>query len=114
MGQEYIKIDNNGYWYNSEFMPDHEKYGSEYNGYKNDNQNVLFYYFAVLGYDISFEYNNNTYYFLFADDHVARCNENFNEQFEVFENANEMIKSFSIDGKKLIDLIDELKNADTY
>ena len=62
MGSEYILADSEGYPYNSEFKPDFVKNGDKYHGYKTNNQEALFYYFAVMGYDLVFTYNGATLY----------------------------------------------------
>lgn len=112
MGRDYILTDPDGFPYNSEFKPDFEKYGDEYHGYKTNNQEAIFYYFAVLGYDLQFEYNETTYYFLSTEDYVARTDGNFSQDLEAFANANEMVKTFEIDGNPLVSIIDDLKNID--
>ena len=112
MGREYILTDANGYPYNSEFKPDLEKYGDLYHGYQTNNQEALFYYFAVLGYDLQFTYGQTTYYFLSTEDYVARTDENYQQDLEVFADANEMLKAFQIEGAPLYQIADELKNVD--
>ncbi len=112
MAKDYILEDSEGYLYNSEFKPDFAKNGDRYHGYKNNSQEAVLYYFAVMGYDLKFDYKGVTYYFLSAENYVARCDKNFQQDLEVFENANVMVKNFSIDGEKLIDIIDDLENAD--
>lgn len=114
MSKDYILEDSNGYPFNSEFKPDFTKYGDRYNGYKNNSQEALFYYFAVLGYDLQFDYNGQTYYFLSDKDYVARCDKNFKLDLEVFENANVMFYEFRIDGKRLVDIVDDITNADIH
>lgn len=47
MARDYILTDSEGYPYNSEFKPDFVKNGDKYHGYKTNNQEALFYYFAV-------------------------------------------------------------------
>lgn len=112
MARDYILEDSNGYPFNSEFAPDFVKFGDRYHGYKNNSQEALFYYFAVMGYDLQFDYNGQTYYFLSTENYVARCDKDFKDDLEVFENANVMFRTFCIDGKKLVDIVDELTNAD--
>lgn len=112
MEREYILTDSEGYPYNSEFKPDFVKHGDKYHGYKTNNQEAIFYYFAVLGYDLQFEFNGTTYYFLSTEDYVARTDGNFSQDLQVFADANEMIKTFDIDGKPLVSIIDDLKKVD--
>ena len=112
MGREYILTNSEGYPYNSEFTPDFKKYGDKYHGYQTNNQEALFYYFAVLGYDLRFTYGQTTYYFLSTEEYAARTDENFQQDLEVFADANRMLKEFKIEGTLLIDLVDRLQNID--
>ncbi len=57
MNRDYILEDSNYYQYNSEFKPDYAKNGDKYHGYRTNNQEAIFYYFAVQGYDLTFSYN---------------------------------------------------------
>lgn len=73
---------------------------------------MLFYDFAVQFYDVSFKYNGKSYYLLTDEDHVAVCDERFTEEYETFSNANELIERFTIDGKPLLVLIDQLEDVE--
>ncbi len=112
MNRDYILEDSNGYQYNAEFKPDYAKNGDKYHGYKTNNQEAVFYYFAVQGYDLTFSYNGKKYYFLSTEDYVARSDQNFSMDLEVFPNANEMIRTFKIEGVSLLDIIDSLDGVD--
>ena len=112
MNRDYIMEDSEGYQYNSEFKPDFVKNGDKYNGYKTNNQEALFYYFAVQGYDLTFSYKGVKYYFFSTQEYVARTDENFSVVLEMFPDANDMIKTFQIDGTPLLDLIDFLEGVD--
>jgi hypothetical protein len=102
-----------GYYQNAKYSPDYQKYGRDNGGYKTDAEREIFYYFAVQGYDLKFEYNGRPYYFLAEPDYVALTDENFSKDILVFDSANEMIETFEIDGKKFIDIINELENVET-
>lgn len=114
MGRKYILTDSEGFPYNSEFKPDFEKYGDKYHGYQTNNQEAIFYYFAVLGYDLQFEFNGTTHYFLSTENYVARTDDKFSQELEVFADANKMVKTFEVDGKPLVSIIDDLKNVDIH
>ncbi len=43
---------------------------------------------------------------------MALSDEHFTEEYEVFPTANAFIENFKIDGKPLIDLIDELEDVE--
>lgn len=110
--EDYIKKDLAGFRENAKYPPNYEKYGDEYYGYKNAAEEVLFYDFAVLNYDLYFTYKGKPYHFLTETDHVAYCDEHYTEEYQVFPSANELIEQFAIDGKPLIELIDELEDVE--
>ena len=110
--KDYLKKDLAGYWYNSKYPPNKEKYGAEYEGYKNNAEQILFYEFAVQNYDVFFKYKGKPFYLLMDKDHVAVCDSHYTEEYEVFESANDLIEKFIIDGKPLIELIDELEDVE--
>lgn len=112
MARDYILTDPEGYPYNSEFKPDFAKHGDKYHGYGTNNQEALFYYFAVMGYDLVFTYHETTYHFLSTEDYVARTDENYQQDLEVFKDANQMLKTFLLEGTPLYQLADELKDVD--
>ena len=110
----YIAYDKNGYPYNSKYPPNKEKYGHQYNGYKNNIEETFFHDFGVQGYDLSFRYKGMDYYALTEADYAAVCNEHFNEEYEVYANAMELLENFRIDGKALIELINDIEAADIF
>ena len=112
MNRDYIANDLMGFPFNSEFPPDLSKNGDRYHGYENNSQEALFYYFAVLGYDLQFSYKGTMYYFLSEENYVALCDDSFSKEFVQYENAIVMIRTFKIDGQPLLNLIDSLENAD--
>ena len=107
-----IEKDLFGYPFNAKYPPCPEKYGNRYHGYATDARETLFYNFAVQGYDLRFRYHGKWYYFMSEADHVARCDEAFWNEYERFPSANAMIEQFEIDGKKLLDIIDELEDVE--
>lgn len=108
----YIKKDSNGYRYNGIYPPDKKKYGINYDGYPNNSRQVLFYDFAVLGYDVEFKYKGDAYYLLFEQDHASLCDNNFSKEYLSFSNPMELIENLIIDGHHLIDIIDEWEDAE--
>ena len=101
-----------GYPYNKKYPPCVAKYGDEYGGYGSWNKWILFYDFAVQGYDLRFVYHGKWFYFLSEPDHVALCDDHYTEEYQLFPDANTMIEQFEIDGKKLIDIIEELEDVE--
>ncbi|MCD8296198.1 MAG: hypothetical protein LUC88_01340 [Prevotella sp.] len=107
-----IVWDLNGDPMNAKYPPNIEKYGYTFNGYPNGNYETFFYDFAVQLYDLRFSYKGKNYYALSEKDYVALCDDNFTEEYEVFPHANAFIENFKIDGRPLIDLIDELEDVE--
>lgn len=110
--KSYIGYDDNGYPYNCKYSPNKEKYGDLFEGYKNKAEGVLFYDFGVQNYDVSFKYKGKDYYLLTEPDHVAVCDDHFTEEYEVYTDAMDLIENFKIDGRPLIDLMDEIEEID--
>ena len=101
-----------GYPYNKKYPPCVAKYGDKYEGYKSLNEQILFYEFAVQNYDLHFRYKGRDYHFVTGKDHVALCDDHYTEEYQLFPDANTMIEQFEIDGKKLIDIIEELEEVE--
>ncbi len=68
--------------------------------------------FAVQGYDLTFVYKGQRYHFLTTKDHVALCDEHYTEEYQVFPDGNTALEQFEIDGKPLLDLIDQLEEVE--
>lgn len=112
MANKDIVKGTDGYWQNALHAPDYAKWGNKFDGYRSYNEWVLFYYFAVQGYDLRFDYKGKTYYFLSEQDYVALTDSSFSEDIRKWDSANEMFETFEIDGKKLIDIVNKLKNVE--
>lgn len=112
MAREYIQKDLAGYWFNAKYPPDYAKNGTNYNGYKSGKEEILFYDFAVQGYDLSFVYKGKSYHFLTDLDHVAYCDEMYTEEYQRFEDGNSMLEQFLLDGEPIIRKIDELEDVE--
>lgn len=112
MNRQYVQEDVNGYRYNSEFKPDYVKNGNRYHGYKTNNEEAIFYQFAVQLYDLRFEYEGVVYYFLSDEESVTRTDSSMKKTIETYEDGNDVIKKFTINGVSLLDLINDLKNVE--
>lgn len=110
--KDYVKLDLLGYPYNEKYPPKGDDVGNLYHGYSSDTEETLFYDFAVLGYDLTFVCRGKRYYFLTGPDYVARCDDHYTEEYERFADGNTALEQFKIDGKSIIDLIDELENVE--
>lgn len=111
--EDYVKKDLAGYWYNSKYPPNYEVNGSLYHGYKDSVEETLFYDFAVQRYDLRFTYKGKLYHFLSDSKHVAYCDEHYTVEYQVFPDGNAALEQFEIEGKPLIDLIDQLEDVES-
>ena len=109
---DVIGYDLLGYPYNKKYPPDFKKYGNYNCGYSSPFRYTLFYSFAVQDYDLEFSYHGEAYYCLNEGAYVALSDSHFRERNKMFENANVFIETFEIEGKRLIDIIDDLDYAE--
>ena len=107
-----VGYDSDGYPFNKKYPPSKDRLRSEYGGYETWNRWILFYDFAVQGYDLYFKYKGKEYHFLSEPDYVAYCDDHYTEEYQRFPDGNVLIEQFEIDGKKLIDIIDELEDVE--
>ncbi len=112
MAYEYVQDDLFGYPFNSKYPPNFKLFGYDYHGYRNGIEEVFFYEFAVQRYDLHFAYNGRDYYFLSEADYAAQCAEPFDNIIRIFKDGNDVLESFEIDGKKLIDLIPHIEDCE--
>lgn len=112
--KKYVRQDQTGRWFNAKYPPDFKKNGDKYDGYKTGNEEVLFYDFAVMGYDMSFSYKGKSFFFLSEPDYVALCDEHFTKEYQRFDDGNTALEQFLIDGKPLIKLVNELEDVEPY
>lgn len=112
--KDYIKQDLVGRWYNAKYPPDFKNNGDKYDGYKTGNEEVLFYDFAVLGYDLAFSYRGERYYFMSDSEYVALTDENFTKEYQRFDNGNAALEQFLIDGTPIVKLVDQLEDVEPY
>ena len=114
MSQEFYYIGHYlwGYRYNNEFPPNTTLYGNDYYGYKNAASQGLFYDFAVQMYDVRFKYHGNMYFLMYTPEHAALCDEKFTNEIEIFATPNDLIKNLEIEGRKLLEIIDEIEEIE--
>ena len=113
--QDVLAPDLFGHYYNKKYPPQTEKYGNQYLGYPNWNQEVFYFEFAVQGYDVEFKYNGKTYYLMADSEYYCTCPDNRftpDESSIYFKNGNELIEQLEIEGHKLIDIIDDLEDVE--
>ena len=106
-----------GYPYNMKYPPMISKYGDQYLGYPNWNQEVFFYEFAVQGYDVTFVYHGVKYFLMADSEYYCTCEDMHfmpSEKSLYFKNGNELIEQLEIEGKKLIEIMDELEEVEMW
>ena len=108
----YISHDLFGQPFNSEFPPNIDLYGGGNAGYKNTASQVLFYDFAVQMYDVRFKYHGNMYFLMYTPEYAALCDEKFTNEIEIFATPNDLIKNLEIEGRKLLEIIDEIEEIE--
>lgn len=99
--------------FNKKYPPDFARYGNDFSGYATWNREAIFYQFIIQNYDLEFSYHGKKYYFVTCHRHVALSDEHFTEEYEIFPNGNVMVETFEIEGKKLIDIIDDLEDVES-
>ncbi len=109
MDDSYIFNDLAGYPFNGKYPPKgNAKNGNMYHGYDTPAQECLFYDFAVLGYDLMIKYLGHSYYFMVDEDCVWLSDSNFCAMTQKFKNGNDVLEHFTIDGKPLASIVDDL------
>ena len=82
-------------------IPHFKTNGGKYDGYKTGNEEVLFYDFAVLGYDMVFSYKGKRYYFMSDPEYVALTDESFTKEYQRFDNGNDDLEQFLMKASQL-------------
>lgn len=106
-----------GYYYNGKYPPMISKYGDQYLGYPNWNQEVFFYEFAVQGYDVTFVYHGVKYFLMADSEYYCTCEDMHfmpSDKSIYFKNGNELIEQLDIEGHKLIEIMDELEEVEMW
>ncbi len=109
---DYIGKNGCGHRYNALCSPDERWYGTSYGGYLNNARQVLFYDFAVQGYDVEFKLHGESFHLLYEPDHAALCDAGYSTEYETFANPMDLIENLKIAGLRLIDIIDELEDVE--
>ena len=109
----YIKKDSLGFPFNSIYPPTGNSEGGLYHGYRNNTEETFFYDFAVQRYDLRFSYNGKEYYFLSTDSYAAQCDETFTNEICRCIDGNDVLERFTIDGIRLLDLIDKIQDVES-
>lgn len=110
--QDVVGRDLMGYPYNKKYPPTDTSKGNLYHGYSDSFRETLFYDFAVLGYDLEFSYRGRAYHVMSdRENGVWLSDSKYTAKLEHFANGNDFLENFKIDGRRLIDLIDQLDDV---
>lgn len=113
-GDNYIGTDLMGYPFNQKYPPDTQKYGTHYSGYRTAQQECFFQDFAVQNYDVRFKCRGVDYYIVNWDDCCARTDETLKIVYEKFPNPIALIEQLTIDGAKLIDIMNDIEEVEVF
>lgn len=61
---------------------------------------------------VSFKYKCKDCYLMTEPDHVAVCDGHFTEEYEVYTDAMDLLENFKVNGRPLIELMDEIREID--
>lgn len=109
--RKYVAYNLAGYPYNCKYPPNTQRFGTAHEGYANKAEGVLFYDFAVLGYDVEFAYNGRKYYLL-NDGEAHLSDPMFSQKIKSFEDPMNLIEKLEIDGKPLIQILDQIEEIE--
>lgn len=101
-----------GYPYNKKYPPDYQKYGSQFSGYATPNQEFFFYDYAVLRYDGRFTYKGTDYFIVNWGDCFALTDRKMEVMYQTFPDAIALIENLEIDGRKLLDFMEEIEDVE--
>lgn len=107
----YVAYDLFGNPYNKLYPPNKDKYGSAHEGYETTSEGVLLYDFAIMGYDVEFTYNGQSYHLL-NDGEAHLTDENFSKRIKSFKDPMDLIEHLTIDGKPLISILKDLEDVE--
>ena len=109
--RNYVGYDLFGYPFNSKYPPNKEKYGDDFYGYPTKGEGILLYDFCIMGYDVEFSYNGETFYLLNTGEGIV-SDSNFTQRKEVFDSPMALVENFKIDGKTLLELAPEIEDIE--
>ncbi len=108
---DYVGYDLFGYEYNCKYPPNKEKFGNDFGGYATQNQETFFYDYCIQQYGVVFSYKETLYETEFTDDGSILTNLVTKEFQGPFDSAVKLLENAKVDGRKMIDIIDELQNV---
>lgn len=64
------------------------------------------------GYDVMFVYAGKTYHLLYDSDGASLCGERYTKEYIRFKSPVDLIENLEIEGRKLIDIVDDIEEID--
>ncbi|MCM1143003.1 MAG: hypothetical protein NC453_30935 [Muribaculum sp.] len=107
---DYIGYDLGGFMYNKKYPPNPAANGSHHHGYATDNQEAFFYDVALYLYGIKFTYEGHRYWIPSDGESWVLIDEDNGTRSESYNNPLDLIENASIDGKHLVDIVDEVQD----
>ncbi len=107
---DYVGFDLGGFMYNKKYPPNERVNGSHHHGYATDNQECFLYDVALYLYGIKFTYKGKHYWIPSDGEAWVLINEDDNTQSEPYDNPLDLIENAMIDGKHIIDILDEFED----
>ena len=112
MSLDYIKNDENGYPYNSEYPPQHRPW-EKYDGYDNPIDAVFYYDYAVQGYNIDFNYRGEHYALMgWMDGFPIALLDADNKELQCFTDPVDALRRCEINGRKLLDIMGDFTDIE--
>lgn len=105
---DYIGYDLFGYEYNKKYPPNLNNKANKYDGYATPNEPTFFYDFCIQRYGVMFYYKNCKYEAMFTDEGPILKNYNTEEIQGPFEDPVDLMERSDFEGKKLIEIINDL------
>lgn len=107
---DYIGYDLGGFMCNMKYPPNPAVNGTRHHGYATDNQEAFLYDVAVYLYGIKFSYHGHHYWIPSDGDGWILIDESENTRSNSYDNPVQLMENVTIDGKRLIDIIDDVSD----
>lgn len=107
----FIGYDLVGNAFNCKYPPNLKLNGYTFGGYATPNQQTFFYDFCILQYGVAFSFEEDIYEAEFSDNGPILLNRETNEFQGPFDDAVQLLEEAIVGGKKMITILDKLKNV---
>jgi hypothetical protein len=107
---DYVGHDLFGYEYNRKYPPNKEMFGNDFGGYATPNQETFFYDYCIQQYGVVFSYEEVSYETEFTNEGPILRNITTQKVQGPFDDAVQLLEKAIINGRKMIDILDNLQN----